>query len=358
MDLIEKSIKVILRYQDRQGAYIASPNFPPYQYGWFRDGVYTAYAMGLYDHHHSAEKFYDWSVRVIEKYAEKIREAAQDPEQALAGAQDSMFHCRFTLDGDEIISGWSTHQLDGLGLWLWGVVQHCRARGLTSIPDQWQSPVDLVLDYLKAMWPYPCADCWEENDDQIHTYTLAAIAGGFMAYGEFAGEDCLSGEVGRIKEYINRQCVSSRGYYQKSCSSLEVDANLLGLVFPFDITSPTNPKFQKTLEKIEQDLLVPGGGVKRYQGDTYYGGGEWVLLTAWLGLTYLREEHEDKALKIKDWIEAQADEKGFLPEQVVENVTGQPSLHAWIEKWGQPAAPLLWSHANYLILCHNLTQER
>jgi len=71
MNFVEKSIEIIQTYQDSGGAYIASPYFSPYQYGWFRDGAYTAYAMDLYGYHQSAENFYDWGTKIIENTARK-----------------------------------------------------------------------------------------------------------------------------------------------------------------------------------------------------------------------------------------------------------------------------------------------
>jgi len=357
MNFVEKSIEIIQTYQDSGGAYIAGPYFSPYQYGWFRDGVYTAYAMDLYGYHQSAENFYDWGTKIIEKYSKKINRVIQDPELVLGNNHESILHCRFTLEGDEIIGGWSTHQLDGLGLWLWGIIQHCRARGLHSVPERWRPAISLVVNYIKAVWIYPCADCWEENDDQVHTYTLAALAGGLESYQEFTHSDHLNSEIEHIKQFIARQCLSPRGFYQKSVRQSIVDANLLGLVFPFKIITVDHPSFLQTLTVIEEELRVPGGGLKRFPGDTFYGGGEWILLTAWLGSIYCALGEIGKAVEIKNWIENQFDSNGSLPEQVVINVQDQTSLQSWISKWGPPAVPLLWSHANYLILCDNLNEK-
>jgi GH15 family glucan-1,4-alpha-glucosidase len=60
---------------------------------------------------------------------------------------------------------------------------------------------------------------------------------------------------------------------------------------------------------------------------------------------------EEKAWKLRRWIEAQADEQGWLPEQLAFKVNNETMVAPWIEKWGPSATPLLWSHAEYLILC-------
>jgi len=58
------------------------------------------------------------------------------------------------------------------------------------------------------------------------------------------------------------------------------------------------------------------------------------------------------------WIEKQADEDGNLPEQVPNNLNDPDYYPIWIQKWGEIAKPLLWSHAMYLILDKELEEQR
>ena len=75
------------------------------------------------------------------------------------------------------------------------------------------------------------------------------------------------------------------------------------------------------MARIERELESADGGVYRYLGDTYYGGGQWLLLTAALGgrtcggvrLVTVR------AASTLAWIERQAGPDGTLPEQVATN---------------------------------------
>jgi GH15 family glucan-1,4-alpha-glucosidase len=109
---------------------------------------------------------------------------------------------------------------------------------------------------------------------------------------------------------------------------------------------------RRTIEWIERDLVH--GGVHRYASDTYYGGGEWLLLTAWLGWCYLEAGEPGRARELLAWIESRAGQDGSMPEQVPEALIDPPSYDAWLQRWGPVADPLLWSHAMYLILHHNL----
>jgi GH15 family glucan-1,4-alpha-glucosidase len=47
MDLFQRSIDILLANQHSSGAYVACPTFPVYQFCWFRDAAYVAYALDL-----------------------------------------------------------------------------------------------------------------------------------------------------------------------------------------------------------------------------------------------------------------------------------------------------------------------
>jgi GH15 family glucan-1,4-alpha-glucosidase len=85
-------------------------------------------------------------------------------------------------------------------------------------------------------------------------------------------------------------------------------------------------------------------------GDTYYGGGEWILLAGWLGWNYVENGQPGKALQLLEWIEEQAGNDGSLPEQISQHTLAPGYLPEWEQRWGPVANPLLWSHAKYLIL--------
>ena len=110
---------------------------------------------------------------------------------------------------------------------------------------------------------------------------------------------------------------------------------------------------RRTITRIEQTLRQ--GGVHRYPSDTYYGGGEWLLLSAWLGWYYADTGEFGLAQDLLAWVEGQASPDGGLPEQVPEALIHPPSYSIWLERWGPVANPLLWSHAMYLILFQALS---
>jgi GH15 family glucan-1,4-alpha-glucosidase len=347
VNLVETSIIIIQKFQSESGAYVASPNFPTYNYCWFRDGAFTAYAMDLYGQTESSRRFHLWASKVILDRKEMILIAIEKARKGLPITIQKQLHTRYTLEGEDGTKDeWPNFQLDGLGTWLWSLQQH-KANSNLEIPEDCLEAAKLVADYLSVLWHQPCYDCWEEFPDDIHTHTLAAIYGGLNALSIMDGKD-RSGTLKEIQKFVNEQLVYD-GYFVKKIHSFTVDASLLGLVVPYGLVAIDDQRFDATLGRIENSLRK-GGGLHRYPTDTYYGGGEWILLTAWLGWVYASRDDMEKAGELLSWIEKQADTNGNLPEQIPATLNDPNYYQPWLRQWGEIAKPLLWSHAQYLIL--------
>lgn len=78
------------------------------------------------------------------------------------------------------------------------------------------------------------------------------------------------------------------------------------------------------------------------------------MLAGWLGWYYAEVGEYNRAQELLTWMEAQADAKGYLPEQVPASLIDPAFYTPWLERWGPIAKPLLWSHAKYIILYHAL----
>ena len=209
---------------------------------------------------------------------------------------------RYQLDGTADTSEWALHQVDGLGLYL----------GALRRAGRWDESADVVARWLADHWHEPCTDWWEEREG-VHAVTLWCVGNGLQS------------------DEIKREALA------------RVDDRLDGsLLF---IGTP------EIVERVEAQLVSPGGGVWRHLEDDYYGGGEWLLLTALLGLAYADQGRLDDARRCLAWIEDRATPDG-LPEQVREHLLRPDRYEPWVERWGEPACPLLWSHAMHLRLCH------
>jgi GH15 family glucan-1,4-alpha-glucosidase len=343
-DLYQRSVEIILDAQAEKGAYPACQEFPTYSYCWFRDGAFIAHAMDHVGQHDSANRFHRWAASVIVDEADVVERAVTKAKDGARLEQRDFLHTRYAIDGRQSEADWPNFQLDGFGTWLWALGQHVAANGNLD-PLQLQG-AQLVAQYLAALWGMECYDCWEEHPTQIHPYTLASIVAGLAAHQVFAGADHEQ-VIWAISERISG-AGTVNGAFVKSIGATDVDASLIGLATPYEVVSADHPTMTATIGLIESKLMN-GGGIHRYSTDTYYGGGEWVLLTAWLSWHHRRLGNEDRAVQLLTWVEDQADERCWLPEQVPNSLNSPAFYPQWVERWGQIAKPLLWSHAMYLL---------
>lgn len=377
MDLYQHSIRVILQSQSSSGAYVASPAFSSYAYCWLRDGSFIAYAMDQVGKYESAGAFFRWAARVIERYASKVERAIARVEKGKPLGKDDYLHTRYTLDGQETADHWWDFQLDGYGTWLWAVAEHIALTKDTALAKEVAASVATTVRYLSRLWMLPCYDCWEEHASYLHPHTLAAIYGGLRGAAAVFGQDTAA-TTSAIRRFVlthgcrNGRLVKSfttgtmphaalreqqRVYHDdgETAGITNIpEASLIGAATPYGLLSPGDPIMQATIAGIEKALHRPGGGVYRYRGDTYYGGGEWIVLAAWLGWHYAGSGQAAQARQLLAWIEAQADAAGHLPEQVSDHLLAPERYAEWEARWGVVATPLTWSHAMYLILVESL----
>ncbi|MEW5816312.1 MAG: glycoside hydrolase family 15 protein [Spirochaetota bacterium] len=346
-NLYETSLRIIKDNQTSGGAYIASPNFPHYKFCWFRDSSYIAYAMDSIARNESSHLFHNWAVRTILLNAEKAERSIKKATESLELNQDYL-NARYRLNGQAEDDGWPNFQLDGYGTWLWALKEHMQATG-GRLNDEWKSAVRLASRYLSSLWSRPCYDHWEENREAVHVYTLISVYGGLKSAAELLKDEALAAKAKEIQDYTLSRGVLN-GHLIKDIGTDKVDGALVAASTPFRLLPPDDPIILSTVSLIENHLRRNNGGVHRYETDTYYGGGEWVLLTAWLGWYYFEAGNPNKARRLLAWVEAQVNEKWELPEQVPSSLNDPSFYEPWVKRWGAIAQPLLWSHAKYLIL--------
>ncbi len=353
--LISRSIEVITDGQAATGAYLAAPTFPTYQYSWFRDGAFIADAMSRVGEVASAEAFFGWCNRILTVRRDQINDLVARGERDVEDvALTEHLHTRYTVEGEESGTDWQDFQLDGYGTWLWSLDQHSARHGRDR--SAFLEGAELTVRYLCVFWASPFYDWWEENGDLRHPSSLAPIRSGLLAAASWPELDEALRERARdtaasIAELIAREGVHE-GHLVKYFGSTAVDASLIACITPFHLYDSSDPVAVATIARVEAELAP--AGVHRFLDDTYYGGGEWILLAGFLGWHFAVTGRTARAQELADWIAAQADTDLNLPEQVATRALHPERLAEWVERWGESASPLLWSHAMYLTLATEL----
>ncbi|HZD22082.1 MAG TPA: glycoside hydrolase family 15 protein, partial [Acidimicrobiia bacterium] len=343
-DLIEHSIKLILKSQAASGAYPASPNYSIYQYGWLRDGAFIAYAMDLVGHHDSAHRSHQWAADAIRRHQHKVdRLEILDLDKTQPLSNESALHTRFTLDGQEAHGDWGSFQLDGYGFWLSSLAQHVATHDNCS--EAFQQATETAVRYLTLTWDLPCYDCWEEYPTRRHSTSWASIAGGLQNVANKLGHSAAGDTAQVITERLRSastddimrkfvdndmhparadrsqtskpSAVAGHERVGKPLSPEAVDASILLTLGNFGPFESDDPLVIATLKEVDSQLVIDGG-VHRYRDDEFYGGGQWpVLAGAYAALPQVDPLARQEAIH---WIESQADQNGSIPEQVPQNL--------------------------------------
>jgi GH15 family glucan-1,4-alpha-glucosidase len=347
--LVSSSIDLIKREQHSSGAYPACPTYPTYRYCWFRDGSFIADSMSRVGEVISAEAFFGWCVRVLSGRAGRVHDLARALTDATSRPANGFLPARYELDGSESTTPWANFQVDGYGTWLRVLVDHC-ARHRTSL-GPYAEALNLTVDYLTAVGTLPCYDWWEEFPEERHTSTLGAVSSGLKAA---LGSGVLTDSrretaVATIREIDQLIARDARvhGRLNKWLGSDAVDGSLLACLTSYSTVPLNDPIAEETATAIRTALLREG--VYRYVGDTFYGGGEWIILTAWLGWYEALKGDSTSARRRLAWITSSAADS-LLPEQVVDHAQQPQYIAAWEGRWGPVATPLLWSHGMFLTL--------
>jgi GH15 family glucan-1,4-alpha-glucosidase len=357
------SLAVLLANQQPGGGYLACPNMPDYRYSWFRDGAFVAYALtvdgfranathtGLMDAQwNSAGKFHNWCVEIINHRTKSIERTIERAKAGLPLVMADTINARYRADGTAGPDDWPEFQLDGPGSWLWSLAEYVERVRLRPLPTEWEHAVITTARYLSALWRTPCYDCWEERGEDIHISTLGAIYAGLAAAQRLVPRLETNAVAHDIRAFVLANGLTPSGELAKSVGLDMVDANLIGVTVPHGLLSPTDPIMQRTIARIERDLHAPGSGIYRHVDDVYYGGGPWVLLALWLAWYYLEVGDTARAADLIAWSDQQADADLNLPEQVNTSLLAPSHYSEWVKIRGPVANPLLWTHANYLIV--------
>jgi isomaltose glucohydrolase len=351
-DLARRSHEVITRYQDAGGAYPASPTFSAYRgFAWLRDGSFTAEGISRYGDVGSANRFHDWVAGVLADRRSQVDNLVAMRDAGALPSVELMLPTRFTFTGENGSDPWWDFQTDGYGMWLWSAVTHARRHGIDVA--RWRPGFEVAVDYLLTSWDRPCYDWWEEHVEHRHVSTLGAIRGGLVAVADHLDPDRRTAAL-TVADEIHALVLAEGvvdGHLAKWLGTSEVDGSLPSCVVPFGLVDGVLA--DGTLSAVAAGLDVDGG-VHRFTADVFYGGGQWLLLSALLGWNLAARGDLDGALRHLRWIATQADADGHLPEQVPHHLLHPGSRDEWLARWGPVANPLLWSHGMYLILADEL----
>jgi GH15 family glucan-1,4-alpha-glucosidase len=346
MELVDSSKDILLDCCLENGAIVAANSMKEsyskeaknYFYVWPRDGSYSCIALDILGVTDVQEKFFDWLMK-----------------RAGGWNETGLFYEKYYVNGPQALSHF---QPDQTGIVLYAVSHHFTPAG--KIPDKYKDLViksangicnNWVNNHLKDI----TNDVWEErlcfpDLEENFTYSIAACYAGLVEANKFFPNEIYTKTSAEMKDEIIKH---SKNNLIRSFGKLDderIDASLLGVMWPFNVISPTDDLALNTVKEIEQKI-VKDFGVHRYEQDEYdgwmldtlhrkKGAGYWPLLNFWMAIVLNRIGQTDKAIQ---YFNKGLPKNGVnIPEQVFNND---------IQK---AVSPLCWSHSMFIIAAEEL----
>lgn len=247
---------------------------------------------------------------------------------------------------------------DQMGTTLWAIYVHFEKNLKAAL--KFRELIERLANGLVAVWNKTfflqnTTDIWEESNRQTSTriennftYSLAACARGLMDANEIVPHHLWKEAALQMLSEIDEAHREKEGYFfrnQGKISDPNVDASLLGLVYPFNVVEPDDKRMIDTIRKMEE-TIVTDGGVHRYQYDYYdgegsawEGGGVWPLLNLWMAIYWQRLGDTAKAWAYYSWVLDHVED--YIPEQIF------PDFRKGIY-------PFAWAHAMFVLATKEL----
>ena len=318
-------------YYPREAAY--------YRYVWPRDASFTCLAAQYIDLPVQIP-FFKWLFEKPEDFKKEQLLYANYSTNGRIGTMGKMF------------------EPDQMGTVLFAIYSYFKNDPKKAFP--FKQLISRLADGLCSVWNKTyfipnTVDLWEDGFrktsttvENNFTYSLAACARGLLCADEIFPNKIWKKSAGQMMKKINASYSDKNNYFLRNHGRIDdknIDASLLGLVWPFEIIEANDKRIKSTIEKIEKELVLDGG-VHRFQfdyfdseGTAWEGGGAWPALNFWLAIYWHLVGDNKKAKAYYNWVIERVDK--YIPEQIF------PDFRIGIY-------PLAWSHAMFIIASHYL----
>jgi len=368
IELFRKSLFIVKAHSDNHGAIIASSDSDmlqggkdTYSYMWPRDAAFAALSLDMAGDNYASRRVYEFCNKVLAPGGYFMHKYHSD------GSLGSSWH-PWVRDGKVELP----IQEDETALIIYTLWKHYEiSHDLEFIETIYNSLIKKAADFLVTFrdqytgLPRPTYDLWEEKFG-ISTFTSGSVYAALKAAANFAellGKKRSAGEYRKVAEEIKESILEhlysdkDKMFYKMiTIKNGEIipdktfDMSSFYAAFTFGIMDIDDKRLSEMAEKIGGKLSCKTiiGGVARYENDEYYRtdnkipGNPWIITTLWLAqYTIAKAKNMTDMAIVREWLNWAVDHattSGVLSEQM-NTYTGEQIS----------AAPLTWSHAEFVI---------
>ncbi|WP_261795844.1 glycoside hydrolase family 15 protein [Mobilicoccus massiliensis] len=305
---------------------LGGPRNWDYRYCWLRDASLTLEAFLTCGYRHEAATWRDWLLRAVAGDPSRMQimygvDGRRDLTERVLDHLPGYAGSRPVLLGN---AASDQRQLDVLGE-VMAALQMAREHGLAESEDSWALQVALV-DHLADTWDRPDNGLWEIRGPArrfTHSRAMVWVAldraiRGVETHGLEASVERWREVRDAVREDVLTRGVAPDGHFRQHDETDEVDASLL-LLATTGFVEADDPRYIKTVERIERDLLRDGfvlryrtaSGVDGLAGDE----SPFLACSFWLVRAYALLGRRDDAFALMDRLVGLRNEVGLLSEE-------------------------------------------
>lgn len=293
------------------GGVIAGFHNGAYPYVWPRDAVYAAVTLARTGHLAESFNVYKWMRDTCYRDFETWNAGNTPPGNYIGstpfyGTRKGYWKQKYSTDGYVI---WGAPQIDETAVLPWGLQYHYKMNGdvglLGTFVDQvrdavYSSTQTSVVDPSRLKIAFGLVysnNVWEDSYDTF-IYSNANVHRGMSDAAKIFTTLGLGSEAANALNKANaiKPALDAR----LDWNGENTDISQLGMVYPFNVYSPTDARTNLVVNRINGVALDTFGNnhplinfsgqhqdtINRYWGDGYWNGGPWFLSTLWYGLYY------------------------------------------------------------------------
>ena len=254
----------------------------------------------------------------------------------------------------------SAFQPDQTATLLWAIAEYSKYKELPQLAKDMleKSTQGLINVWDGNGFKIPAEGPWEEKMSYPEfgnnlTYSLAACSGALKKVSDLVSNKRAKEAPEEMRELIDKDAYDAEvGYFVRRFGGVvppdeNIDASVLGLLWPFEVVEPGDERMKNTLQAIEEKI-TDEKGVYRYKFDCYegemqggfdygMGAGAWPLLTSWMSIVQKKMGNDKKAEEYFETVLNQIKKDMLIPEQVFDEDDPRVGVR-----------PLLWSHMMFI----------
>ncbi len=307
---------------------IGSPRNWDYRYVWIRDASYASEALSKASLHSKSRRILSFLISVIDPSSKSFDHPLFSIDGTSPKPEETLHWLRGYRNSRPVRIGneaYTQVQSDIEGAFMNALHLYLeKSKDLQYAQENFWA-VESILNWVSKSWRSKSVSLWEERQEPehfVHTKVMCWVAADRASKIALMVNEAAQAKEWTELAHLIKDEIMEKGFskeknsFVKNYGSGEIDASLLTLPI-YGFISPSDGRFLATLSRIEKELVVGEGLIRRYPSD-FLGKAEhpFTLLTTWLARIYIRLGKLSEAERILENLASYSSEHMLIGEHV------------------------------------------